>query len=85
MKVGRSDVYQCDFCGEVIIGEPDLYRRSGKELHFCEPKGCMEQHLYEHHYRGIVVDQVEADRKAEFKLIYDRVCPSCKFRLRALL
>lgn len=85
MKIGRSGVYLCDFCGETIVGEPDMCRRSGKELHFCEPDGCIDQYHYENYYREMVADQVEAEREAEFKLIHDQVCPACRFRLRALL
>lgn len=90
MRIGKSGVFRCDFCGETIVGEMDFIRKKNQEFHFCEESedeevSCMDRYIYGYYCHDKIVDQVEEEQKKEFKLIYDRVCPSCKFRLRALV
>lgn len=35
MRIGKSGAVTCDFCGEVVVGVPDIIRKGKKELHFC--------------------------------------------------
>jgi hypothetical protein len=83
VRVGKSGAVACDYCGRAISGGADLYTRKGKTLHFCQ-SGCLAEYLLEEL-------KEEADRRAkeyykkEYKLIYEAVCPSCRWRLRKLL
>ena len=84
MRVGKSGVVSCDFCGSVVIGDADLIRKDGIESHFCKG-GCMEEYLYEHYCRDKIEEAVEPKVREEFNLIHKQVCPACKYRLQKLL
>ena len=84
MRVGKSDAVRCDFCGEVVAGEPDIIRTDGDEVHFCN-RTCLDEYLFEHYCRDKIEEAVEPRVKEEFKLIHKQVCPACKYRLQKLL
>lgn len=39
MRIGKSGAVTCDFCGEVVVGTPDIIRKRNQEMHFC-PCSC---------------------------------------------
>jgi len=95
MRVGKTNVVRCDFCGEIVVGDADVIRRRGKERHFCScscsddecdcPGACLMAYLWEHFFRDKVTDQVDKEKRAEWNLIHKQVCPACKYRLQQLL
>lgn len=85
MRIGKSGAVTCDFCGEVVVGKFDFISKDGNEMHFCRTKSCWEEYVLEHYVRDRVEDAVEPRVREEFKLIHDRVCPACRYRLQKLL
>jgi len=84
MRVGKTEVVRCDFCGELVAGEPDIIRADGEEFHFCG-RSCLNEYLFENYCRDKIEESVEARVREEYKLIHKQVCPACKYRLRKLL
>lgn len=82
MRVGKSDVVRCDYCGEVIVGRADSLTRGGQTKHFCQGT-CMDAHFREH-YNDVIVGEVQKQVREEFNFIHKQVCPACKYRMRKL-
>jgi hypothetical protein len=82
MKVGKSGIVQCDFCGSTCNGEHDSLTREGVTRHYCRG-GCLDKALREQ-FNDLIVKEVDRKVRGEFNDIHKQVCPACKWRLRNL-
>lgn len=80
MRVGRSEAFQCDHCGKVIQGLPDLVRIGDKLRHFCPEAPCMEEFFVER-LRDIINQEVEKQVRIEFNWLHSQICPACRRRI----
>jgi len=80
MRVGKSGVVQCDHCGETVTGQQAGLSYKGRDFHFCED-ACLKEHLLEHVFNDLIVDEVEKRGQKELKALHKNVCPACKWRL----
>jgi hypothetical protein len=83
MRVGKSGLAQCDFCGKPIQGVADSLTKSGKTHHFCQGT-CLKAYLREH-FNDLIVHEVERLKRDEYNLLHKRVCAGCVSKLRNLL
>lgn len=84
MRVGKSGVVSCDFCGNVVVGDADTIRRGKDEHHFC-PDRCLDEYLFDHYCRDKIEESIEPRVREEYNTIHKQVCPACRYRLQKLL
>lgn len=79
MRVGKSGVVRCDFCGEVVIGRANSFDNGGQVKHFCA-NTCMDEYFLDR-YNDRILEEVEKRTRGEYKVIHGLVCPGCKWRM----
>jgi len=83
MRVGKSGLLQCDFCGNLIQGLADSVTRGNQTRHYCQ-SSCLDA-AFKEYYSGVVEREVERRTREEYTLLHKRVCAGCANRLRNLL
>lgn len=82
MKLGKTDVRRCEYCEEPLPPKHTILmpEDSNLEIHLHKGK-CSERWALE----NMIREEAEKGMRKELKLVWDRVCPSCRERLRELI
>ena len=74
MRIGKSNAFVCDFCANVIVGEPDKLEQAEGVNHFCRTDNCMAQYIIDVAFVDMIRERVDMLVADEVKNItHDRV------------